>query len=213
MKHEIVLLKRAGLLPAGQGNTAIIFGVKLFGSSTKVQGVINALLCPAPSGAGRVALALPLPPAGRARPGPGQLQRARAEAGSSGGGKGRGARGQQAAPLPPQPAGSEGAPGPCVREGKAALCEAGSASPAGPRPPAAATRRRGSPEQGGFVPGARPGPASPLLRGNATGTRSWMGFVARGRAVTAKRNVSGLLAPPVKVVGGKVGPLLKAPYT
>lgn len=52
MKREIVLLKRAGLLPAGQGNAAVIFGVKLFGSSTTAEGVINALPCPAPSRAG-----------------------------------------------------------------------------------------------------------------------------------------------------------------
>lgn len=67
MKHEIVLLKRAGLLPAGQGNAAVIFGVKLFGSSTTAQGVINALPCPAPSRAGQVSLALPLPPASQGR--------------------------------------------------------------------------------------------------------------------------------------------------
>lgn len=48
MKREIVLLKCAGILPAGQGNAAVIFGIKLFGSSATVQGLINAWLCPAP---------------------------------------------------------------------------------------------------------------------------------------------------------------------
>lgn len=96
MKREIVLLKRAGLLPAGQGNAAVIFGVKLFGSSTTAEGVINALPCPAPSRAG-----VPGTAASPSEPGlrPGALE----------GGQGRGAHGQQAAPLPPQPAGSQGA--------------------------------------------------------------------------------------------------------